>query len=138
MEKISREGLEELLSLIPGLANHEGPFGEHDICTQAGHVRMGPFIYSPILDRIISAIHRSGIQIVFEWPAWQEEAERICFEPGLLEAADFETVRRLFTLHMRKERFCEGHLADVCESGLMLRTLRRLKELRDEGMIETG
>lgn len=42
-------------------------------------------------------------------------------------------VSSLLTLHLRKARFCEGHLAGICEDGLMLRTLRRLKELPDEG-----
>ena len=132
---IDKERLDELIALIPDLEDHEGSYGEHDICAQAGHVRMGPFIYAPVLDRILSAIHGSGLTVVFDWPSWQEEAERICAEPGALENADLDTVRRLITLHLRKERFCEGHLAAVCESGLMLRTLRRLMELRDSGAV---
>jgi O-acetyl-ADP-ribose deacetylase len=134
-DRIDKEGLEDLISLIPGLKSHKGSFGEHDICTQAGLTRMGPFIYSPLLEMIMSAIQRSGLKIVFDWPAWQDEALRICNEPGELERADLETIRKLLTLHLRKERFCEGHLAAVCEEGLMLRTLQRLKALHDEGEI---
>jgi len=133
---INIEELELLLSLIPELQSHEGPFGEHDFSTEGDTLHMGPFIYSPLLEKISSGIQESGLKFPFDWPAWQDEAQRICYEPGLLESADLETIRRLLTLHLRKERFCEGHLAAVCEEGLMLRTLQRLKELVDEGSVE--
>jgi len=35
----------------------------------------------------------------------------------MLERADLETIRKLLTLHVRKERFCEGHLLGMFESG---------------------
>ena len=137
MDELNKKELESLLSLIPELEAHEGSFGEHDFRTEGDTLHMGPFIYSPLLNRIMSAVHISGLRLQFNWGAWQDEAHRICYEPGLLERADLETIRRLLTLHLRKERFCEGHLAAVCEEGLMLRTLMRLKELYDEGAIET-
>lgn len=137
MDKLNKDELEALLSLIPELEEHQGPFGEHDICNRGGHVSIGPFNYSPILSRIMSGVYDSGLRIIFDWGAWQDEARRICYEPGLLEKADLETISKLLTMHMRKERFCEGHLAGVCEEGLMLRTLQRLRVLYDEGAIET-
>jgi hypothetical protein len=138
MDNLNKQEFESLIALIPELQSHEGPFGEHDICTQAGLVSIGPFNYSPLLSRIMSAIQHSGLKLKFNWGAWQDEAHRICYEPGLLEKADLETIRKLLTMHLRKERFCEGHLAAVCEEGLMLRTLLRLKALYDEGSIEYG
>jgi hypothetical protein len=133
---INKKGLEGLISLIPELESYQGSFGEHDFRKEGNTLHMGSFINAPLLDRIIYSIHETGLQINFDWPSWQEEAERICCETGELEKADLETIRKLLTLHMRKERFCEGHLAAVCESGLMLSTLRRLKALRDDGAIE--
>ncbi|MBN1128044.1 MAG: hypothetical protein JXA71_03610 [Chitinispirillaceae bacterium] len=41
-------------------------------------------------------------------------------------------VRKLCTLHVRKDRFCEGHLAGIVEAGHMTEILKRLKELRGE------
>ena len=133
---INKKGLDELISLIPELESYQGSFGEHDFRKEGNTLHMGPFNYSPLLDNIVHSIHEAGLQITFDWPSWQDEAERICNEPGELEKADLETIRKLLTLHLRKERFCEGHLAAVCECGLMLSTLRRLKTLRDEGAIE--
>ena len=133
---INEKGLDDLLSLIPELEGYKGSFGEHDFRKEGKTLYMGAFIHSPLLDKIIFAIHESELRITFDWPSWQDEAERICHEPGELEKVDLETIRKLLTLHMRKERFCEGHLASVCESGLMLSTLKRLKALRDKGAIE--
>ncbi len=135
-DRISKEGLERLLSLIPELEDHEGSFGEHDFTEEGNTLHIGPFNYSPLLGEIMSGIHEAGLRFPFDWPSWQDEAERIYDEPGELEKADLETIRKLLTLHLRKERFCEGHLAAICESGLMLSTLRRLKALWDEGAIE--
>jgi hypothetical protein len=135
---INKTELESLLSLIPELQSHEGPFGEHDFSAEGNTFHIGPYIFSPLLEKIWLGILESGLKHPFNWGAWQDEAERICYEPGLLEKADLETIRKLLTLHLRKERFCEGHLAAVCEDGLMLRTLLRLKALYDEGSIEYG
>lgn len=128
--------MEDLLSLIPELESYKGSFGEHDFRKEGNTLHMGSFFYSPLLDSIIDSIREAGLYFPFDWPSWQDEAERICYEKGELEKTDLETIRKLLTLHIRKERFCEGHLADVCESGLMLSTLRRLKTLWDEGSIE--
>jgi hypothetical protein len=135
-ETINKKELDELIALIPELESYQGSFGEHDFRKEGNTLHMGPFIYSPLLDSIVYSIREAGLYFPFDWPSWQDEAERICNEPGELEKADLETIRKLLTLHLRKERFCEGHLASICESGLMLSTLLRLKALRDEGAIE--
>lgn len=133
---IYTKGLEDLLSLIPELESFKGSFGEHEFIKEGNTLHMGPFVYSPLLGSIVSSIREAGLYFPFDWTSWQDEAERICHEPGELEKADLETIRKLLTLHIRKERFCEGHLAEICESGLMLSTLRRLKTLWDVGSIE--
>jgi hypothetical protein len=42
------------------------------------------------------------------------------------------TLRKLLTTHVRADRFVEGHLAGVLESGHMLAILRRLKDIRQQ------
>jgi len=42
----------------------------------------------------------------------------------------------LLTIHVRKERFCEGHLACVCESGHIVSVLKKLKQLWELGEIK--
>jgi len=41
-----------------------------------------------------------------------------------------DVIRKLLTTHVRKERFCEGHLLAMFESGHIVNVLRRLKGLR--------
>ena len=89
---INKKGLETLLSLIPKLEDYDGSFGEHDFRKEGDTLSIGPFIYSPLLDKISSAIHEAGLIRPFDWPAWQDEAERICYEPGALEGADLKTM----------------------------------------------
>ena len=51
----------------------------------------------------------------------------------MVELADSEPILKLLTTHVRKERFCEGHLAAMFEDGHIVALLRRLKVIR-EGM----
>ena len=132
---INREDLEELIALIPEMESYHGSWGEHDITSEGNTVFMGPYKFSDITRRVHSSINGSGLIYPFGWIDWQEEAERICSDPELIEQTDLLTVRKLLTLHTRKERFCEGHFAAMCESGVMLLILKRLKELYESGDI---
>jgi len=50
----------------------------------------------------------------------------------LLEEADLETLRKLLTTHVRKDRFCEGHLDYMFECGHITAILERLQQLEIE------
>jgi hypothetical protein len=45
--------------------------------------------------------------------------------------ADLLTLRKLLTLHVRGDRFVEGHLASVLESGHVTDILERMQQIRD-------
>ncbi|WP_404308565.1 DUF6508 domain-containing protein [Neorhodopirellula lusitana] len=64
------------------------------------------------------------------WTEWQDTAKTFIDTPSNIETADAQTIRRLFTTHVRANRFCEGHLAAMFESGHMLLLLKRLKTIR--------
>lgn len=134
--KISKSGLEKLLSTIPLFENHSGPWIEHDIKRQGNTISLGVARHSTPVMAFSRSFHDSGLFIPFDWPSWQNEAERICADPSLIQKADLETIRRLLTTHVRKERFCEGHLASLCESGHIVSVLKRLKQLWELGEIE--
>lgn len=65
----------------------------------------------------------------FDWSRWSGVEEYVR-TPEMLETAGIEVVRRLLTLHFRKERTCEGHLAHMITVGHFKSLLRRLRELR--------
>ena len=77
----------------------------------------------------VAALHDHGWIEAFDWNAWQDDAAQYMASPELVAAADAETIRKLLTSHLRKDRECQGHLAAQFESGHILALLRRLKEI---------
>ena len=90
------------------------------------------FSFSPEVDEFIDTLYKQDMIIPFDWRSWSEEAERYQTDPKALEAADLLTLRKLLTAHIRGDRFVEGHLASVFESGHITAILRRLKQIREE------
>ena len=66
-----------------------------------------------------------------DWVEWQDVAEEYVDSPEKIKSADVVTIQKLFTTHVRKDRFCEGHLASMFENGHIVELLRRLKEIRE-------
>ena len=124
-----RSGIKQLIAIIPALENAKGPLAKHNIETRGDTVCIGPMDYGPELSKLTKAFHESNLLIDFDWGEWQDQAVHYHENPELIQALDVKTIRMLLTLHFRKERFCEGHLATVCEDGSMVLILKRLKEL---------
>ena len=79
--------------------------------------------------QVLKILRESGVIRPFDWGAWQSTAERLYRDPKALGRARLSTLGRLLTLHVRKDRFCEGHLASMFESGHITAILRRAAEL---------
>jgi hypothetical protein len=92
--------------------------------------QMPYFVYAPALQELVQELYDGGWIQDFDWPSWQGEAERYYEHPELVGRARFRTLVRLLTTHVRKDRFCEGHLAAMVEGGHVAAILRRLQELR--------
>ena len=66
-----------------------------------------------------------------DWVQWQDVAVEYVDLQEKIDSADVVTLKKLFTTHVRKDRFCEGHLATMFENGHIVALLRRLKEIRE-------
>jgi hypothetical protein len=78
---------------------------------------------------LMQALYDNGFVFMgFEWSKW-EGARRIAEHPEGLASADLETICKLFTVHARSDRFCEGHFGEVIENGQMLAIMHRLAEI---------
>lgn len=66
----------------------------------------------------------------FDWTEWQQSAEKFVDSPKEIAKSDAATILKLFTTHVRADRFCEGHLAAMFENGHIIALLRRLKKIR--------
>jgi hypothetical protein len=89
------------------------------------------FNFSESVTEFQQALYDNGWVTPFEWTKWQESAQEYVESPEKIESADAETIRKLFTTHVRKDRFCEGHLAAMFENGHIVALLRRLQTLRE-------
>jgi len=84
------------------------------------------------LAAFVYAVYERGVMLPFEWPAWQDEADRVESDDDLVAKADLETIRRLITRTVRQDRVCEGALAAWIADGRASRALRRLGQLACE------
>jgi hypothetical protein len=89
-----------------------------------GHVE-----FHPAVREFRQACYDNGFVQSFDWTVWQTEARRYMNNPALVESAKLATCVKLITAHIRFERFCDGHLHSVFESGHLTAILRRLEHL---------
>ncbi len=78
----------------------------------------------------VEALYSNGWIANFDWPSWQDQAIQYVETPERIKSADIDTIRKLLTTHVRKDRFCDGHLAVMFENGHITALLHRLKEIR--------
>jgi hypothetical protein len=88
------------------------------------------YVFADELSQFHEAVNANGFVFPFDWSAWQDEAERYYENPELLRTADVQELRKLITLHVRKDRFCDGHLPHMVQCGHITAILQRLRELR--------
>src|SRR5688500_17575826 len=70
-----------------------------------------------------------SVRIIFPFDYrtwWNDYGRRFVAAPDALGEATLDDVRRLMTVHIRNDRFVEGHLLDAFESGHIVRVLERI------------
>lgn len=92
------------------------PFGETEV---DGVAHIGWVEYGERMIQFIDAVYGLAgvIPDGFNWVDWQSDVAQYIDNPALLNAADLETCAKLLFVHVRKDRFCEGHLAGMLENG---------------------
>lgn len=126
------EAIERILAFLPYFES-----GAPDASTVGGGQEIEPGVFqmpfafcSERVDEFMGALNDEGfVQQDFDWPSWQARAEDYFKDPELLDNAGLEDIVRLFTTHLRGERFCDGHFARMIESGHVLAVLRRSQHL---------
>jgi len=124
--------MDALLAFLPLMRVRVAGTWEGGNKLPGGAIQMPWFAYSDEVLDFMRACGANNWIVVYPWPEWQEEALRYYKDPGLLAQADVETIRKLLTLHIRKDRFSEGHLAGMVEEGHIEAILERLAEIRRE------
>ena len=93
---------------------------------------MPRFEHSDVTDGFVRACNDNEWVTPFDWVRWQATAARKYYpDTPLLQRARVRTLGQLLTLHVRKDRFVEGHFAGMVESGHIAAILRRLSVIRE-------
>ena len=120
--------IESLLRFIPAFGNATSAHAEWQI-------KPGVVPWCSLSDAALElyrALYEEGFVILFPWPDWQREGMRYVDAPDLVASADLRTLCQLITMHVRADRFCEGHFASQLASGQIAAILHRLAIIRDE------
>ncbi len=120
------QSLDRVLAFLPLFEDQDSKF--YDVATDFSSSE--PYIYTNEVNKFIKILYSQEFVIPFDWSAWQDEAAKFVEQPKLLESAELTTLQKLLTIHVRKERFCSGHLAAMIDSGHILAILKRLKQIR--------
>ncbi len=129
---VTAEAIDALVKFLPIFEKPGFSFGEWPkFETEDGVLTVPAFEFSDDADRFLRALREHGWIEPFDWTKSQAQAARYCDLPEKLRKVGIGTSRKLLTIHVMKERFCEGHLAAVCESGHLAAILRRLREIRE-------
>jgi len=130
-KSITTRGINKVLKFLPIFEQKGYRFSEwvYPSPSEDGTI-FSPFLeYRKEVNEFITILHEEEFTTPFDWGNWQDQAD---FEPHVLKKANLETLQKLLTIHIRKERFCDGHLATVLENGHIIAILRRLKEICNE------
>jgi hypothetical protein len=85
--------------------------------------------YEPEVDAFMDDLNLLGFTHPFDWPRWRVKGMAVQLDPGRLAAADLTDLVKLLTMHVRAERFNEGHWARALDDGWFAGILRRLAEI---------
>ncbi len=122
------EAIAALAELLPEMASpttdrwHEPPPGDDGVLT------LPHMLSDRVENEFVERAYAHKWVYDFDWPAWQDEAQRLHKDPSALHAATIDTLRKLITTYVRKERFCEGTLRSARHAGALTAILRRLAD----------
>lgn len=125
----TRDQLLKVAALADALDREPAAKWTDSTADDEGVMHMPHLQYGPVVQHMIEMAYDIGLVAPFDWSSWQGEAERLIENPAALERADLDTLQKLLTLHIRKDRFCEGHLEAMRECGHLVAILRRIGEI---------
>jgi O-acetyl-ADP-ribose deacetylase (regulator of RNase III) len=126
MAVITTDGLDRVLAYLPVFERQPNELYEVNLEVSL----LDPYSYAPKVNQFIHTLYQEGLVIQFDWTIWQEEAGEFINNPEQVQTAALETIQKLLTTHVRKERFCSGHLAHTIQTGHLLAILNRLAGIR--------
>lgn len=130
--------LEQIDALMPFVRRFEkAGFSAGSWNIEQGHFPW--FDHDEVVTDFIKVLYDNNwVTSSFNWTKWRDSAQKYIDSLESIQSADSVTIQKLFTTHVRSNRFCEGHFASMLESGHILALLQRLQEIREEMIQESG
>lgn len=131
-KKLTPEGIRKILEFLPQFqgksfkAGQWHPSGKIDKNTSS----FPYFEYSDLASKFIQTLYDEGFIYPFDWSNWSYGI-KLSQNHNLIQKANLLTLRKLITAHVKQDRFCDGHLASVFQSGLVIRVLERIQRFAD-------
>lgn len=132
--QITLENIDNILTFLTLFSSQDSQL----YAIQAEPLTLDLYNYSKEFNRFITALYTENFVISFDWTNWQTEANQFVNELELLNVADIYTIQKLFTSHVRKERFYSGHLARMIDNDHLLTVLHRLQVIRQTESLENS
>jgi hypothetical protein len=134
--KVSRgllaQRLDGLLRLLPAFREPSIVFEASTSVEEKDGVKAPAAVaFSEAGEAFVAAVYEHGWCVPFDWSDWTSEAQR--FRPGRVArgAATIVDLTRLLTTHVRQDRFCGGHLAEMAARGHLRAILERMAVIRE-------
>jgi hypothetical protein len=121
LPNISRAAVAQVLDLVPHLTTLSAVAG-----TVESH---------PDLQTAIDRMNETGFIAPFDWNAEFGERLDALADDNVLHNADLETLRKIFTAHVRLNRFRQGYLDEMVKQGKWNAMLARLQWLYDNNAV---
>lgn len=123
----------QLLQFIPFFESNESKY------TVENELSFDPYRYSEKFYEFIMLASEVLVIVGFDWHAFSEEnfsAERKDLAEQVKEV-DLDTIRKWMTTITRQERYCSGTYAQMIDQGVFLAMLQRIKQLLEDGSMQT-
>lgn len=131
---LTNENIDKILEYLPYFQNSSNKFYEFiDSNNNSNELFQFPYYkYSDKVFEFEKELYTQRFIINFRWSSWIRKAAKYSVEREQLLIADLGDIRKLLTVAIKQNEVFEGLLAEVIDSGFMLRILERLKAIREE------
>ena len=137
LSKVTRQGIARLVGFLPGLTPEENtetqfglPPGAHQ--TGANSFEIDPSTLSDVPTEFIQACYDEGFVQPFDWMSWHSTQPAELRPDASFDDAELSTIIKLLTLHIRADRFGDGHFLVALRNGTISKILRQLAELGEQ------
>ena len=93
---------------------------------------LDPYDYSKGVSEFIKTLNKNNFVQFYNWTAWQDQAKKYVDNPDLIEEVDLDIIHKLFTTHVRADRFSSGHFGKMIDDGQILKLLKQLQKISIE------